>query len=847
MLRQNDLKYIIHFFIHNPIEKEKGRTFYGYFPIGKAKDALTYVRNEHKLQFNVPDTQWVLFDGKSKKQIDGYTRKVFNYINNKDGTIRWIYPEKLKKPLFLNFYAKTNLRSRIIAFYYILMFLLRLKSLARSGSFTIYRQISNSNIKHYLMDNNNLSIFTGTIGPNRKALMIAKHSHCSDLFYVKIPLTERAYNNIKHESRFLNKYNHNSKVHVPVVKYWNDPPYLFISNVKPNRATQSMKLNKAHVNFIIQHARAGTSVAIKHSKELKEAYRLFLTTDFSKIPDSQNLHDKIKQVFNNTLIMQKKIIITLAHGDFTPWNCYTKKDEIFLFDWEMAKTSAPVLFDLFHFIVQKGIMVERKSFKQIKKDIMESFDIPAISWFINNKKLNPIEYFKYYLLINASYYLNLYSIQKTHHEQVRWQIDFWNEAFTYFVEMESPETYKGVFIRKLGDFLQNKEYALIKRVVNPLDLFKTNNDLDLLVTKKTSKQIYRFCKAEPGITFIRKIRRSYMQTLEIHFDDLSYIRIDMLHDIRRKNITFVNIKKALQSSTMHENGWKYIDQTYEIEYIKGFYWLNKNEIPERYVNYYHLSSEDISDKQRKNFIKKTYNNPQNNYVNRTLKNLLYLTDVLLELLFAKGVIITYSGVDGAGKTTVLNQMAAILKEKYRKEVVVLKHRPSILPIISALFYGREKAEAIAAQSPPHSGNNNNKLLSYLRFIYYLFDYIFGQFVIYFKYIARGYVVIYDRFYFDFISDAKRSNIVVDKKVVRFFYRFILKPDYNFFLYAEPDIILSRKKELTREEIVELTKDYHKLFSQFGNKYKNSRYVVLKNTDITKTIKSVEYEFVCHLN
>ena len=847
MLQKNDLHNIIHFFIHNPIEKANGRKFQGYFPIGIEKDGLTYIRNEHELQFEVPTTPWVLFDGKSNKQIGGYTRKVFNYINNADGTIRWIYPEELAQPMFLNFYARTNLRSRLIALFYIFMFALHLKKWVSSGSFTVYRQINNSTIKHYLMDNNDFAIFTGTIGPNRKALMVARHSGNTDLFYLKIPLTERAFNNILHESRFLKKYLHDSKVHVPVVKYWNDPPYLFVSDVKPENATQSMKLNRAHIDFIIQNARLATMVAIKNSKELKEAYRLFLLTDFMKIPDSYDLRSKIEQVFKNTFVMRKNIAVSMAHGDFTPWNCYTKKNDIYLFDWEMAKNTAPVLFDLFHFIVQKGIMVERKSFKQIKSDVMASFDIPAVSWFINKRKINPIEYFKYYLLINASYYLNLYSIQEVHHEQVRWQIDFWKEAFTYFVEMQAPETYKGVFIEKLGAFLKNKEYALIKRVVNPLDLYKTNSDLDLLVTKETSKQIYSYCKADPGITFVRRIRHSHMQTLELHFDDLSYLRVDLLHDIRRKNITFVDVKKALQSTTMHQNGWKYIAHAYELDYVKGFYWLNKQEIPERYVNYYRLSPEDVSEEQKSSFVKAVYSNPDNTYIKRVLNGVRYALDVFAGLTFAKGLIITYSGVDGAGKTTVLNQMAATLKEKYRKEIVILRHRPSILPIISALFYGKQKAEAIAAQAPPHSGNNNSKMLSYLRFSYYLFDYIFGQFIIYLKYVARGYIVIYDRFYFDFISDAKRSNLVVDKEVARFFYRFILKPRYNFFLYAEPDIILSRKRELRREEIVELTEDYHKLFSHYNIKYRNSRYVVLKNADLAKTMKSVEREYVYHLN
>ncbi|MBK6497177.1 MAG: hypothetical protein IPG00_03010 [Saprospiraceae bacterium] len=38
-------------------------------------------------------------------------------------------------------------------------------------------------------------------------------------------------------------------------------------------------------------------------------------------------------------------------------------------------------------------------------------------------------------------------------------------------------------------------------------------------------------------------------------------------------------------------------------------------------------------------------------------------------------------------------------------MIVLRHRPSILPIISAWKHGKEKAEAISASKMPRTGNN----------------------------------------------------------------------------------------------------------------------------------------------
>ena len=50
------------------------------------------------------------------------------------------------------------------------------------------------------------------------------------------------------------------------------------------------------------------------------------------------------------------------------------------------------------------------------------------------------------------------------------------------------------------------------------------------------------------------------------------------------------------------------------------------------------------------------------------------------------------GPDGAGKTTILTKVKELIEDKYKKEVVVLRHRPSILPILSAIKHGKKEAE-----------------------------------------------------------------------------------------------------------------------------------------------------------
>lgn len=169
--------------------------------------------------------------------------------------------------------------------------------------------------------------------------------------------------------------------------------------------------------------------------------------------------------------------------------------------------------------------------------------------------------------------------------------------------------------------------------------------------------------------------------------------------------------------------------------------------------------------------------------------------------------------------------------------MVLRHRPSILPILSAWKYGKKEAEKKSVESLPRKGHNKSLISSFFRFSYYYIDYLIGQFYVQFKYVLKGDIVLYDRFYYDFIHDGVRSNIRLPKWIMRFGSVLILKPSYNFFLYAEPEVILRRKKELKYDEIVSLNGNYLNYFSK-QNANKNNQFLAIKNKDLFKTLNII---------
>jgi thymidylate kinase len=841
MLLTKDIRLIAHVFIHNPKEVVQDREYVGYFPNLVRKDNLKLVQTatDLNIELSKADTVWLLIPGIEKTEHPEWHHKVYHYINNPDGSIRWIYPRKTDKPYFLRFYSVNNLRSWLISKYYTTLFKFGLKDLARSGSFTIYMRKEAFLSNHYLVNrDNDFCIFTGTVGPNRKAVLFSQNQN--EPFFVKIPLTQDAINNTKNEYYQLRNIHNSNQIKKPTALYWEDANYLFLEDVKPkNIKRQTGKLTKAHIRFLHDNLKNAQVKNIQRYDPLTHAYNLLQDAKMNELPMAKRLASHLTQLFQSTFRETGSLLGTLCHGDFTSWNSYSKNNKLYLYDWEFSQPDYPIFYDLFHFIFQQEILVNHNNFKTIKEKIISTLALPEFVNYIQKNNINYLEYLKYYLLINVSYYLNLYSKQKDLHKQVYWLINVWTEAAEYVKNMEYQGGYKAYFIRKLGQYLRNKNYALIKATNNPDKLVSSTSDLDLITDRKTAQKIYRFAQEESGIYKVQVTRQPHMNTLELYFDDQNFLRIDLLFEIRRKNVVYLDAQKALKSAYVADNGWRYIPDSYSVQYIKGFYHLNHHDIPEKYIAYYQDHFPDIRTSNQKSYVRSLLKMPMNNLFRLSWNTLKYFLGILMQASRPKGFVITYSGVDGAGKTTIIDRFAHQLKTKYRKEVVILRHRPSLLPILSAWVYGKKEAEQKAAVQMPHQGTNSSKLGSFIRFGYYLFDYIVGQFYVYIKYISRGYIVLYDRYYFDFINDPKRSNIIINKKVSQFFYRFLLKPHFNFFLYAKPEAILKRKQELDAQTIDSLTTEYRRLFARYDRKYKHSRYFNIENTDIDTTIKIIE--------
>ncbi|CAN5577113.1 hypothetical protein BH11BAC2_BH11BAC2_08970 [soil metagenome] len=424
------------------------------------------------------------------------------------------------------------------------------------------------------------------------------------------------------------------------------------------------------------------------------------------------------------------------------------------------------------------------------------------------------------------------------------------------------------FIRYFFTAINTFDYVLLKYLHASSDDIPETSDIDLLIRKSELSGILDLIRKGPKPERINLHRKSFVTFVSLVFADGSYLELDLIHRFERKGIIYLNAAEVLKSSERNAEGMKVPSLHHTFEYIILFSLINKSSVPQKYQQYLaalsfeeragifgyicskyklHLNTldelYDPSLRETKKITTRILQFPINKGFYKFFHRIRYLGDLSSDFIGARGITVTFSGVDGAGKSTILENVKVTLQKKYRQKTIVLRHRPSLLPILSAFRYGKKNAEQKATQNLPRQGNNSSQLGSLFRFLYYYTDYLVGQFYVHFRYTLRGYNVLYDRYYFDFIIDSKRSNIILPKRFLKACYYFVFKPNVNVFLYAPAEIILSRKQEMSEGDINQLTAQYKELFEDLGKNNKHHHYLVINNTDLNKTLDLVIKECI----
>jgi hypothetical protein len=361
-----------------------------------------------------------------------------SYISNPDSSIRWLYPSKMKYPTFLGFYNTSSFRAKLLSCIIKLAFILKQSKFIKSGDLNVNIH-DDSRLGKFLKKypSFDFSIFTGTVGENRKVL-IEIHDKNDILVFIKIAIeidsTKLVANEIAkllylHEVEF-------KRLVIPKVLDSSIDGIVELSNIKPRNSFQNSKLTSLHIEAVAElyskfssYAKWIDLIALSAARDrvtlLLGDYRVINSLEKNRL---HSLAEQILFLINSLVDCELATPISLSHGDFTPWNMFISNNSLHLLDWELSENDIPLLFDFFHFIFQSEIMIEHSSYAVIHIKLSNFLKMEAIQQLVDKYKIDFNRHYTFYLISNISYYLVKYVNQVQLHDQVFWLLNVWEDA-----------------------------------------------------------------------------------------------------------------------------------------------------------------------------------------------------------------------------------------------------------------------------------------------------------------------------------------------------------------------------------------------------------------------------------
>jgi hypothetical protein len=160
-----------------------------------------------------------------------------------------------------------------------------------------------------------------------------------------------------------------------------------------------------------------------------------------------------------------------------------------------------------------------------------------------------------------------------------------------------------------------------------------------------------------------------------------------------------------------------------------------------------------------------------------------------------GLVVAIVGPDGTGKSTLARALPDAVDKPFRRTAHV-HFRPGVLPRPGAVA-GRPARDATRPQSvPPHG-----QVMSVGLLLYYWLDFVVGSWLRLKPLRVRSGLVVVERGWWDIHVDPTRYRLAVPEPLVRVLGAFVPRADLLLVLGADPDVVLARKAELARDELV----------------------------------------------
>lgn len=293
---------------------------------------------------------------------------------------RWLIPFK-NKELFISslaLYQPSLKRVKILKKLTVLAAKSGLSNLAIRDRVYFHR---NDDFIKKIFGRNDLyyAIFTGTEGTHRKVTVQVMDGKGTILGYIKTSGNEDVDELLRNEAEILGDL---SRLELksglfPKIIYRGEikgTNVLILDTLKSVNSRSSSKLSDKHVDFL-------SELFQKTARILKYKESGFAMGLQQRLRDLENKTleiGKLKDTYEKALdfvernMGDEEMPFGLCHRDFTPWNTFFHNGLLYVFDWEYAKRDYPPLLDIFHFIIQDGILVRHLKPEGLLKRILKN-------------------------------------------------------------------------------------------------------------------------------------------------------------------------------------------------------------------------------------------------------------------------------------------------------------------------------------------------------------------------------------------------------------------------------------------------------------------------------------------